>query len=74
MAYGEGPGALAIAHSGGAALATENSLAAFGLASALGMSYLESDIRLTSDGQLVCFHDGTLARVPSTPGLSDRSH
>lgn len=69
MTYGEGPGALAIAHRGGAALAPENSLAAFGLASALGMGYLETDIRLTSDGQLVCFHDGTLERVTSATGL-----
>lgn len=68
MTYGEGFGPLAIAHRGGAALAQENSLAAFDLASALGLRYLETDIRLTSDGHLVCFHDETLERVTSATG------
>ena len=69
MTYGEESGPLAIAHRGGAALAPENSLAAFALASALGLRYLETDIRVTSDGQLVCFHDDTLERVTSATGL-----
>ena len=68
MTYGEESGPLAIAHRGGAALAQENSLAAFALASALGLRYLETDIRVTSDGQLVCFHDDTLERVTSATG------
>jgi len=68
MMYGEGSEPLAIAHRGGAALAPENSLAAFGLASALGLRYLETDIRVTADGQLVCFHDDTLDRVTSAAG------
>ena len=68
MTYGEGSGPLAIAHRGGAALAQENSLVAFGLASALGLRYLETDIRVTCDGQLVCFHDDTLERVTSATG------
>jgi glycerophosphoryl diester phosphodiesterase len=68
MMYGDGPGPLAIAHRGGAGLAQENSLAAFGLASALGLRYLETDIRVTCDGHLVCFHDDTLERVTSDTG------
>ncbi|HEX7536790.1 MAG TPA: glycerophosphodiester phosphodiesterase family protein, partial [Dermatophilaceae bacterium] len=68
MSYGEGPGPLAIAHRGGAALAQENSLAAFALASGLGLRYLETDVRVTSDGYLVCFHDETLDRVTSATG------
>ena len=68
MSYSEGSGPLAIAHRGGAGLAQENSLAAFALASALGLRYLETDIRVTSDGQLVCFHDATLERVTSATG------
>ena len=68
MSYGEGPGPLAIAHRGGAALAQENSLAAFGLASGLGLRYLETDVRVTSDGHLVCFHDENLERVTSATG------
>jgi glycerophosphoryl diester phosphodiesterase len=69
MRYGEGTGPLAIAHRGGSALAQENSLAAFGLASGLGLRYLETDVRVTSDGHLVCFHDETLERVTSATGL-----
>jgi glycerophosphoryl diester phosphodiesterase len=42
-----------------AGLAQENSLAAFCLATALGLRYLYTDIRVTSDGQLMCFHDDT---------------
>jgi len=68
MIYGDGCGPLAIAHRGGSAPAPESSLAAFGLASALGLRYLETDIRVTSDGQLVCFHDDTLERVTSAQG------
>jgi glycerophosphoryl diester phosphodiesterase len=68
MSYGEGPGPLAIAHRGGGALAQENSLAAFGLASGLGLRYLETDVRTTSDGHLVCFHDETLERVTAATG------
>ena len=69
MTYGEESGPLAIAHRGGAALAPENSLVAFGLASALGLRYLETDIRVTCDGHLVCFHDDALERVTSATGL-----
>src|SRR6185312_11089993 len=68
MSYGEGSGPLAIAHRGGAGLAQENSLVAFALASALGLRYLETDIRVTRDGRLVCFHDETLERVTSATG------
>ena len=68
MSYGEGPGPLAIAHRGGSALAQENSLAAFGLATGLGLRYLETDVRVTSDGHLVCFHDENLERVTSASG------
>ena len=68
MSYGEGPGPLAIAHRGGSGLAPENSLAAFALASALGLRYLETDVRVTGDGHLVCFHDDTLDRVTAATG------
>lgn len=68
MAYATHVGPIAIAHRGGAALAPENTLVAFGRAWALGLRYLETDIRLTRDGQLVCFHDATLDRVSDGRG------
>jgi glycerophosphoryl diester phosphodiesterase len=68
MRYGEEGGPLAIAHRGGAALAQENSLVAFALASGLGLGYLETDVRVTRDGHLVCFHDETLQQVTSATG------
>ena len=49
-------------------MAPENSLAAFALATGLGFRYLETDVPVTRDGQVVCFHDETLDRVTSATG------
>ncbi|MEO5983234.1 MAG: glycerophosphodiester phosphodiesterase family protein [Pedococcus sp.] len=68
MAYGSELGPIALAHRGGAALAPENTLAAFGRSAALGLRYLETDVKLTRDGHLVCFHDNTLDRVTDGHG------
>jgi glycerophosphoryl diester phosphodiesterase len=50
------------------ALAPENTLAAFGRATSLGLTHLETDVHTTRDGHLVCFHDATLRRVTGHPG------
>jgi glycerophosphoryl diester phosphodiesterase len=68
VTYGVPIEPMAIAHRGGAALAPENTLAAFGLATSLGLRYLETDVRVTRDGALVCFHDPTLDRVTDGRG------
>ncbi|MGI8760744.1 MAG: glycerophosphodiester phosphodiesterase family protein, partial [Jatrophihabitantaceae bacterium] len=69
MRYRDCPSPLAIAHRGGAGLAAENTLEAFRRSYALGLRYLETDVRLTSDGRLVAFHDAWLQRAT---GLSGR--
>jgi glycerophosphoryl diester phosphodiesterase len=59
---------LIIAHRGASALAPENTFAAFKKALADGADGLEFDVRLTKDGEVIVFHDATLAR------LSDRKN
>lgn len=69
MDYRDRPGPLAVAHRGGAGLAAENTLAAFRRSYDLGFRFLETDVRLTADGQLVAFHDAWLNRVTPASGL-----
>lgn len=52
-----------IAHRGGAALAPENTLAAFQQARRLGVEMLETDVRQTRDGVLVLMHDASVNRT-----------
>lgn len=52
-----------IGHRGAAALAPENTWAGFDLALELGVDALETDVRATSDGELVLLHDATLDRT-----------
>ena len=55
---------LFIAHRGGAALAPENTMAAFRLAvDGWGVDMLETDAHLTSDGEVVLIHDWTVDRT-----------
>jgi glycerophosphoryl diester phosphodiesterase len=62
-AYALQSGPFAVAHRGGAGLATEHTLSAFARSAGLGVRCLETDVRVTRDGHLVCFHDETLHRV-----------
>lgn len=45
----------------------ENTAAAFAAAHAAGAEYIETDCRVTADGDVVLFHDETLQRVAGDP-------
>ncbi|CAN7629869.1 glycerophosphodiester phosphodiesterase [Bosea sp. LjRoot237] len=60
---------LAIAHRGGALLGPENSAEAFEQAKAVGAEMVETDVRLSADGMLVCLHDADLRRIAGDPRL-----
>jgi glycerophosphoryl diester phosphodiesterase len=57
-----------VAHRGSMALEPENSIASFRRALDDGADLLETDLRLSSDGEFVCFHDGTLERTTNAVG------
>jgi len=63
-----------IAHRGASAYAPEHSANAYKLAIAQGADYVEQDLQVTKDGQLVCLHDLTLERTTNVkevfPGRS----
>jgi glycerophosphoryl diester phosphodiesterase len=67
----ERPGVQVIAHRGGAQLRPENTLAAFAYAAEIGADILETDVRATADGAIVCLHDATVERTTDGKGRVD---
>ena len=65
---GAGPAPLIAAHRGGAGLWPEASRLAFRNALALGVDFLEFDLHLTADGEVVVIHDATLDRTTTARG------
>jgi glycerophosphoryl diester phosphodiesterase len=59
---------LAIAHRGGAGLWPENTLYGFERAAALGVDVIETDVRATSDGEVVVMHDEHVERTTDGAG------
>ncbi|MGH7113506.1 MAG: glycerophosphodiester phosphodiesterase [Stellaceae bacterium] len=57
-----------IGHRGAAARAPENTLAGLRRARALGCRWVELDVRLTGDGELVLLHDARLERTTNGRG------
>lgn len=70
--YLEGPGPIAFAHRGGGREVPENSRAAVEHTVALGLGYLETDVRATSDGVAVLNHDATVDRTTDGAGRVDQ--
>jgi glycerophosphoryl diester phosphodiesterase len=60
---------IAFAHRGGGALWPENTLVAFRAAIELGFRYIETDVHLTKDGEIVVFHDHRLERTTNGTGF-----
>lgn len=56
------------AHRGWSSLYPENTLLAFKKAIAIGVDQIETDVRLTRDGELVCIHDSTVDRTTNGTG------
>ena len=56
-------GPLFIAHRGCQTLAPENTIPSFTCAARLGLQAIETDVRLSKDGALVCSHDDSLKRM-----------
>ncbi len=56
-------GMLFIAHRGCQSLAPENTIPSFVCAARLGLQAIETDVRFSKDGKLVCSHDDSLKRM-----------
>lgn len=63
---------LRIGHRGAAGHAPENTLAAIQKGIALGVDFVELDVRRTADGVLVILHDATVNRTTDGKGRIDR--
>jgi glycerophosphoryl diester phosphodiesterase len=59
---------LKIGHRGAAGYCPENTIASFKKALELGADYLELDIQMTKDGELVVIHDTTVNRTTNGKG------
>ena len=62
------PTVLVVAHRGGAALAPENTLAAFENALKMGVDQVECDVHLSKDGELIVMHDPNVSRTTDGNG------
>jgi glycerophosphoryl diester phosphodiesterase len=62
------PTPLVIAHRGDSAHRPENTLASFASALEIGAAYVEFDVHLSRDGEVVVIHDSTLDRTTSGRG------
>ena len=66
--YFQTKGVACFAHRGGAACWPENTLVAFRGGLEAGCRWIETDVHMTRDGHVVCFHDHELARTTNGRG------
>ncbi len=66
--YFQSTGVACFAHRGGAAQRPENTLEAFRSGFEAGCAWIETDVHMTTDGHIVCFHDSTLERTTDGRG------
>jgi glycerophosphoryl diester phosphodiesterase len=59
---------LVTGHRGAAGLEPENTVRSFRRACELGVDRIETDVRLTRDGHLICMHDATVDRTTNSTG------
>lgn len=64
------PGVAVIAHRGASGAAPEHTNAAYTLAIDQGADYIELDVQMTADGELVLLHDPTLDRTARGPATA----
>ncbi|MCS1351491.1 glycerophosphodiester phosphodiesterase [Mechercharimyces sp. CAU 1602] len=60
---------LNIAHRGASGYAPEHTMISYTLGQELGADYIEIDLQMTKDGELIAFHDETLDRTTNGSGL-----
>jgi glycerophosphoryl diester phosphodiesterase len=61
-----------IGHRGACGYAPENTLVSFKKAASLGAQWVEFDVKLSHDGELVVFHDDVLDRTTNGTGLLEK--
>lgn len=60
---------LLISHRGYSSVYPENTMSAFAGALDIGADYIELDVQITKDGQIVVFHDDYLKRITGMEGM-----
>ena len=68
----DGAPPIVIAHRGASGYLPEHTLGGYELAIRLGADYIEPDVQMTADGELVVMHDATLGRTTNVADLFAR--
>ncbi|MEI4485437.1 glycerophosphodiester phosphodiesterase family protein [Frigidibacter sp. MR17.14] len=64
-----GAAPIVVAHRGASGYLPEHTLGGYELAIQMGADYIEPDVQITADGQLVAMHDGSLTRTTNVEAL-----